>query len=439
MWRSWLIVAGAVLGLTALGTAIPLGEVGRQTAARAGGAAILPLAKPDAATKARLSKTYGKLPLHFEANHGQTDGQVKFLSRGRGYVLFLTPTEAVLALKNHQSAISSQPSAPNRQRKEPSEAARTVLRMKLLGANSAPNVVGLDELPGKSHYFIGDNSKKWRTNIPHYSKVRYEGVYPGVDLLYYGTNQRQLEHDFVIAPGVNPGTIRLGFEGVNRLTLDVQGNLILHVAGGEVIQHAPLIYQQIGSVRKAVSGGYVLKGDKQVGFDVAAYDASRPLIIDPPLSYSTYLGGSADDQGLSIAVDAAGNAYVTGGTGSTNFPTTVGAFQPTLDGFGGDAFVTKLNAAGTAFAYSTYLGGSFGDSGDGSNGIAVDAAGNAYVTGETGSTDFPTTVGAFQPTLNGTGDVFVTKLNATGSASSAAVISVKRPAASLWTLPATPM
>src|SRR5216117_1725182 len=369
---------------------------------------VLPAA---AATDLRVSESYGKLPLQFEGNRGQTHKDVRFLSRGPGYGLYLTAGEAVLVL--------SKPSADAKRdaRSTGVQGKSVALRMSLVGAASKPQVTGLEELPGKANYFIGKDRSKWRTNVPTYAKVRYENVYPGIDLVYYG-NQRQLEYDFVVAPGADPKKIVLGFKGADRLEIDAQGELVLHAAGADLRQHKPIIYQQVDGVRRDIAGGYVRKGANRVGFQVAAYDTTRPLVIDPiVLSYSTYLGGSGVDSGGGIAVDADGNAYVAGRTGSPNFPTVAGAFQPT-GGSTTDAFVAKLNPAGSALVYSTYLGGSGFDSGAG---IVVDAAGNAYVTGSTASTDFPTTAGAFQTAFAGSGpfgfgDAFVTKLDPTGSA-----------------------
>ena len=346
-----------------------------------------------AATNARVSESYGKLPLQFEANRGQTDKDVHFLSRGPGYSLYLTAGEAVLVL--------SKPAV---------DAKRVALRMSLVGAARAYAVSGIDELPGKANYFIGKDPAKWRRNVPTYARVRYREVYPGIDLIYYG-NQRQLEYDFVLAPGADPKKIVLGFKGADKLEIDAQGELVLHAPGEDIRQHKPVIYQEIDGVRRDIAGGYVRKGANRVGFKVAAYDTTRPLVIDPVvLSYSTYLGGINGDSGSGIAVDANGNAYITGGTASSDFPTTAGAFQPTATG--SHAFVTKLNSIGAA-VYSTYLGGS---GSEGGSAIAVDAGGNAYVTGATQSTDFPTTAGAFQATIGGSGNAFVTKLDPAGSA-----------------------
>ncbi len=341
------------------------------------------------AQRRQILAAYADLPLSFEPNQGQSDAQVKFVSRGRGYILFLTSTEAVLVL--HKPA------------------ARAVVRMKLVAANPTSQVTGLELLPGKSNFFIGNDPKAWRTDIPHYARVEYEDIYPGVDLLYYG-HQGKLEYDFEVAPGADPSAIQLAFEGVEELTLDDEGNLILSTDGGEVVFQAPGIYQESGGVRRPISGRYALQGGGQVGFEIAAYDASKPLIIDPVFRYSTYFGGSSDDSGMGIAVDVTGNAYVTGFTASADFPTTAGVFQPTLGG-GEDAIVTKLDAAGSAFVYASYLGGSGDDRGID---VAVDATGNLYVTGFTESANFPLLI-PIQSTIGGPRDAFVTNVNADAS------------------------
>jgi hypothetical protein len=373
-----------------------------------------------AAPDAHLIETYGKLPLHFEPNQGQAQKDVKFLSRGAGYSLYLTADEAVLVLaKPNPDAKSDARTTRGRHDAPMMQAQSFALRMRLVGATLAPPVSGLDELAGKANYFLGKDPAQWHTNMPTYGKVHYREVYPGIDLVYYG-KQRQLEYDFVVASGADPTRIVLGFKGADKLEIDAHGDLVLHAAGGAIRQHKPIIYQEIDGTRQKIDGGYVLKGANRVGFVVAAYDRSRPLVIDPVLAYSTYLGGSDFESpgavsGLftGIAVDGAGNAYVTGATTSADFPTSAGAVQPTLGGTQ-NAFVTKINANGSTLAYSTYLGGSGFDQG---SAIAVDAAGNAYVTGSATSTNFPTTPGAFQTAFGGgTGDVFATKLNRTGSA-----------------------
>src|SRR3989441_149346 len=365
------------------------------------------------ATKQQVLVAYGKLPLIFEANQGQTDPQVKFLSRGSGYTLFLTPTEAVLTLTKVDAhaklRISGEATLV-----EPEKRAGTVLRMKLLGANPTPRVTGVEELCGRSNYFIGNDPAKWRANVPTYAKVEYRDVYPGVNLVYYG-NQRQLEFDFIVAPGADPQRIRLGVEGADRLDLDAQGDLVVQTGGAQVRLQQPHVYQMANGVRQEIESRYVLNDHHEVEIWVAAYDTHKPLVIDPTLAYSTYLGGTGFDEGFGIAVDSLGQAYVTGVSASLDFPMTAGAFQPRFAGGSLDAFVTKLNPTGVALAYSTYLGGTGDEEGFG---IAVDATGNAYVTGLTNSNlDFPTTAGAFQPSSpGGISDAFVTKLNAAGAA-----------------------
>jgi hypothetical protein len=351
----------------------------------------------------QLLETYGRIPLSFEANQGQTDARVDYLSRGNGYALFLTPGEAVLNLQK--------PAAPEAAA-DSQAAAATTLRMQFVGANPAPRAVGQAELAGKSNYFLGNDPSRWRTDVSTYARVEYQDLYPGVNLVYYG-NQQQLEYDFVVTPGADPGVIALAFAGAEEMTLDGQGNLVLHTAGGDVVERAPVVYQEADGVRQTVSARYVLEGNGRVGFAVGAYDTNRPLVLDPILSYSTYLGGSLEDEGDAIAVDGAGNVYVAGTALSPDFP-TANPLQGTLQGLR-DAFVAKLNPNGTALVFSTYLGGNDADQ---ANDIAVDGAGSVYLTGTTSSTTFPT-ANPLQATNGdplGTFDAFVTKLNANGSA-----------------------
>ncbi len=372
----------------------------------------------------KVVESYGKLPLSFEANQGQTDARVDFLSRGNGYSLFLTPSEAVLALRKVEALkkVEAKAEVENEGKDEaevkvegetrPEGGKEAVLRMKLIGADPNPKVAGVEELPGRSNYFIGSDPTKWHTNIPNFAKVKYEEVYPGVDLVYYG-NRRKLEYDFVVAPGVDPKAINLGFEGVERLEIDSHGDLVISLADTkeEIRLKRPIIYQEVDGIRHEISGEYAIKEEsQQVSFQVAAYDTSKSLVIDPILVYSTYLGGSSIDEGFGIAVDSAGSAYVTGRTESTNFP-TVNPLQPATGG-GPDAFITKIDPIGSSLVYSTFLGG---DGGDRGLGIAVDSIGNAYVTGFTFSANFPT-ANPFQPALSGDRDAFVAKLDSTGSA-----------------------
>jgi hypothetical protein len=313
------------------------------------------------------------MPLRFEKNDGQTDPQVRFLSRGPGYDLFLTPGEVVLSL---QGSRRKQPEGAvpleGRAGRGPERRERSILRMRFVGARANPEMRGVDELQGRTHYFIGGDPTRWRRDVPSYDRVVYRDVWRGIDATFYGTTQGQLESDFIVSPGASPNTIRLGFEGVRSLRLDDEGNLVLDAGTGEIVQHRPLIYQEVDGERKLVSGSWVLEGRDRVGFLVSSYDETRPLVIDPVLAYATYLGGSGfEDTGTDVAVDVAGNAYVTGYTDSPDFPTAGPPSQPDFGGGYYDAFVAKLSPT-SAVVYCTYLGGSGDDSG---YGIAVDAAG----------------------------------------------------------------
>lgn len=385
------------------------------------------------------------LPLSFEANQGQTDPQVRFLARGSGYTVFITPTGAVVG-----GAASAQQ-----------------MRMDFAGSNPSPVVRGRDALTGRIHYFRGSDPKGWRRSIPTYARIQVDQVYPGIDLLYYGSTSH-LEFDFVVAPAGDPNVIRMAFDGAEQLRMDSQGDLVIASGSDEVRLAKPLIYQEVDGVRRAIPGGYVIHSANQVGLEVAGYDRGAPLVVDPVLLYSTYFGGSGEDRGAGIAVDregyaylvgstdspdlagrqasdtqdvfvmkldpngslvytvffggsgpehasgiavdAAGSAYVVGTTYSRDFP--IGnAAQPSWAG-DDDGFVVKLDPAGTEIVYSTYLGGS---DEDGGLGIAVDAGGHAYVTGYTYSRDLPL-VNAVQPDFGGgSTDAFVAKLASSGS------------------------
>ncbi len=378
--------------------------------------------EPPAEAEARAREAYARIEMSFEENRGQIDDEVKFLARGAGYTVFLTATEAVFVLRNAEcglrnensvnpSASTGEPCSETNPKSEIRNQQSKVLRMKLEGANPRPAVSGQNELEGKVNYFVGSDPAKWRTEIPTFGRVRYEELYQGVGMVYYG-NQRQLEYDFVVAPGADYKQIALKFEGADGMALEAgTGDLLLRVGDETVRQQRPVVYQEVNGERQEIESGYALKGAGRVEFAVGQYDASKPLVIDPVLAYSTYLGGGNVDQGNGIAVDSAGNAYVAGNTASTNFP-TANAVQGTFAGTD-DAFVTKLNANGSALLYSTYLGGSNLDQG---YGIAVDSAGNAYVTGQTTSTNFPTANAVQGTNAGGDADAFVTKLNANGSA-----------------------
>jgi len=404
------------------------------------------------ATEARWVESYGKLPLSFEANVGQTDGRVKFLSRGAGYTLFLLPDEAVLSLrgpgpmtqKQAAAGASLVPAATD----AGSRSASAVLGMKLVGANPTVRVAGLAELPGRSNYFIGNDPGKWRTEVPNYAQVKYENVYPGVDLLYYG-KQGRLEYDFVVAPGADPRKILLAVEAPSPKAenqpssitdrkavrtpdsprIAANGDLAVSLGGGEVRFHKPLVYQPAatdgghgitnderapnGESRIPVQGRYTLDAYRHVRFELGPYDRGRPLVIDPVLSYSTYLEGAGESKCFAAALTSSGLLTVTGPTTSTSFPTTAGAFQTTYGGGPTDTFVTQFSAAGSSLVFSTYLGGS-GD--DQAWGMAMDKNGNVYLGGFTSSTNFPVTATAYQTAFVGTGDdAFLTELNPTGS------------------------
>jgi Abnormal spindle-like microcephaly-assoc'd, ASPM-SPD-2-Hydin/Beta-propeller repeat len=376
----------------------------------------------------KLLAAYGKLPLRFEENQGQTNSEVRFVSHGSGYELFLTPQDAVLALR---STAPQHPAARNhivtlRESRTARLAERSsAVRIHLEGANSAPRITGVDPLPGKTNYFIGNDPKKWHTDVPNYARVKYEDIYPGVDLDFYG-NQRRLEYDFVVAPGASPNAIRLHLEGAQKMRLNAQGDLELSVPGGELVLQKPVVYQLVGGERHEIAGSYAVSRGNEIAFSVPPYDRSKPLVLDPVLNYSTYLGGSAGasvlgtgvDQGFGIALDTAGNSYVAGATFSTDFPTpaAVKGFQkgPLASNAGGAAFVSEIDPTGTTLLYSSYIAGS--TPGEIAQGIAVDSTGKIYLTGQTLSTDFPTssTIAGLKPGPNAGaagGTSFIVKLD----------------------------
>ena len=372
----------------------------------------LATASPNPTTRARITESLAHLPLNFEENEGQANAQTKFISRSGGGAIYLASSGAFISLQGKAAGRFHSEENSHHDRQRNAASSQKNLHLKLIGASDSARVRGVDELQGNINYIRGNDPAKWRTNIPTYAGVEYEEVYRGVNLIFYG-NQRQLEYDFVVAPGVNPNIIKLRFYGSTaRASIDVNGDLILRAGQTEVRQRKPVIYQDRNGVRKVVAGGYVINGRNEISFKVGDYDASLPLVIDPVLVFSTYLGGSGDDTGNSIAVDSSGNVYVTGTTLSSNFPTQ----NPKQSSYAGnsDTFIAKLNAAGTALIYSTYIGGSLQDTGDC---IAVDSVGNAYVAGKSVSGDFPTTPGALAPTYRGGDfDGFVLKLNAQGNA-----------------------
>src|SRR6266850_1223805 len=364
-------------------------------------------------------ENYGRLPLSFEENVGQTAREVRYVSHGSGYELFLTPQEAVVALRpnvprdlspRHRTAYI------RALRKARRDKQMTAIRLHLEGANPEPQIAGTDPLPTKVNYFIGNDPKKWHTNVPAYARVKYEGIYPGVDLVFYG-NQRRLEYDFVVAPGADPKAIALRVEGARKMRINAHGDLVLSVSGGEVELRKPVVYQNVRGERREIPGRYVFAGDHRVAFAVGSYDRSEPLILDPVLNYSTYLGGSSDEVGSGIAVDASGNAVIAGQTLSTDFPAgTHGAVVPPPAANSGAAFVAELNPAGTQLLYSTYLAGTTTSLGDIAFAVAVDPTGKIYVTGTTFATNFPTTASGLNPgplLANPNGTAFLTKLDPT--------------------------
>lgn len=421
------------------------------------------------ASRTTFLKAFGKLGIRFEPNRGQASRRVRFLSREPGYALYLTSTGAVLVLKGSKAPSLGQPSwagllagslfpgvsalipsqafsgtarihASNRPATTPNLAeslSSAIVRLKLVNADPHATVAGIGKLPGKSNYLIGKDRQRWLTGVPSYAQVQYRDIYPGVELVYHSAPARpaQLEEDFVVEPGADPGSIKLNIQGADRVALNRHGDLLISVAGHELRFCKPLVYQEdaeTGSVAPAahvgkhvIIGRYQLGTDGNVSFKVAAYDKGKALIIDPVLSYSTYLGGTSTDAGFRVAVDPAGYTYVAGITSSTDFPLTAGTVDQTLGPTSCttqvssiyipcvDAFVTKLSPDGKTLVYSTFLGGSRAD---GPMDMVVDRSGNVFLTGFTSSSDFPITSGTVQTTHQGESDAFVSELNSTGTA-----------------------
>jgi Cep192 domain 4/Beta-propeller repeat len=384
---------------------------------------------------------YASLPLGFEQNPRQAPPAVKFLARGSGFAVFFTKNEAVMSLErsaagSHRESSAARFGGPGTQQKD---VQTDVLHLRWVGANADPKVEGLERETGKSNYLIGNDPAKWVKDVPVYSRVKYHGIYPGVDLIYYG-NHRELEFDVDVAPGANFGAVRLEIAGENdraaKLHINSDGELVVHTRAGDVRFREPRAYQPGGhSGKRFLAARYLIAKGGKVGFDVSGYDSAKPLakplVIDPVLRYSTYLGGTDYNYATGIAVDASGYTYITGYTSSVDFPVD-GGVQGIFSGGSCDtavntapcfdAFVAKLNPQGTGLVYSTYLGGTGDDEGVR---IAIDSSGQAYVTGFTDSLDFPT-AGPLQGS-NGGGacgttaypdpcyDAFVAKLTATGS------------------------
>ncbi len=406
-------------------------------------------------SNAQWAQLYAALPLSFEENRGQTDPSVSFLSRGRGYALFLTGREAVLTLRkssadSSQSSVAGLPVTMTAGQRAMANEQRTpedVLRMQLVGSNPHAQVTGAEKLSGKANYFIGNDPAQWRTDIPTYASVQYQNIYSGVDLVYYGTRQGDLEYDFIVAPGADPHAIALGIETPRNAPLRINsaGDLVVPLPGGDVQFHKPVVYQEPLTVdrsqltvshenrnpanpkskiqnRKFIEGHYTLDAQNLVHFQLGPYDHNRPLVIDPVLLYATYIGGSGGDIGYGIAVDSSFYAYITGVTNSTNFPTggTAGSpapYQSANKGTGGNCFATELNNEGTELLFSTYIGGGGADT---CTALALNS-GSLLLTGYTTSIDFPavapvSTALPFQQYNAGGTDAFVTELGAQGNA-----------------------
>ena len=369
--------------------ALPISTLPRVTAVIAKPRATAPASKTtstpnEAQLKMTATENYGKLPLSFERNQGQSDEAVEFLSRGKGYTLFLTPTQAVFSLRNTDKKAS-------------------VLRMNLVGADANAQLDGEQELQGKVNYLIGNDRTKWRTGIPTFRKVHYDDVWPGVDMVWYGT-QTELEYDFVVKPGSDVSQLRIGFEGAEKMRLDDQGNLMITSNGEEVKHSAPVVYQEQEKGRVSIAGKYVIKEANEIGFEVGNYDHSKPLVIDPVLIYSSYIGGSSNDEGFTVAANASGEAYVAGETSSdaATFPlkNEFQSSQPATV-----AFITRMNANGSDILYSTLLGDATGFCtldvcGTEIRGIVVGTDGKISITGATvndnNESDFPVTDNALQ-------------------------------------------
>jgi hypothetical protein len=346
------------------------------------------------------------LPLYFEANQGQVDSPAQFIARGRDSQFLILPDAAQFVL--------TKMTAPR------TFSARTV-RMQFVGANGLARISGAEGLSGKVNYLIGDQPARWQTGVATFARVEVGELYPGVNLAYYG-NQRQLEYDFTVAPGADPGVVAIRFDGADKISVSPGGELVLSLGAGEIRQQMPVIYQTANGARKEISGGYKMLDSRTVAFAVGDYDHSLPVVIDPTLSYSTYFGGTAGETAWKVALDTNGFVYVAGETLSTKLA-TAGAYQTNFAGgsLTGDAFVAKFSYNGTnvALVYCTYLGGSQDDFADS---LAVDYAGDVFLTGFTDSPNFPTT-NALYPKILGhayplgyyNGNAFVAELDPTGS------------------------
>lgn len=346
---------------------------------------------------------YNQAALTFEENRGQTDPQVKFLSRAKGYTAFLTASGVVLSVRPKE-ILKTNPASSSAPRKAASHAA---VEFRLAGADANATAVGENLQPGRVNYFIGRDPKQWRTNVPTYRSVRYKSIYPGIDLIYYG-NHRQLEYDFVVAPHADPESIQFLVKGGQHVEISADGSLIVKMSDGEMHFQRPTVYQESNGLRVPLQGEYVMKGPSRVGFHIPGFDPRKPLVIDPVLVYSTYLDGSGDDQPTGISVDGSGNVYLSGYTDSTDFPlASLGSLPPGSD----HVFVAKFDNTGSNLIYADYIGGNSQDYG---YSLALDASNEVYVTGSTASSDFPV-VNAYQGTYPGSFNGFLTKISSDGA------------------------
>ena len=353
-------------------------------------------------------------PLEFEPNNGQVAPEVEFFARAPGFSFFALRGKVVLSLQpapaNFEAARRVTSSQAQPALIERAKSGKQVLTLQFLNADARARISGIAKRVGVSHYLIGADPAAWHTNVPHFGKIQYSELYPGIDLVFYG-NGRQLEFDLIAHPGADPRNVAFDITGADRITADDSGDLVVGVGNGDLRFHLPDVYQVVNGKKIKIPGGYRLAG-KRVVFDVGAYDKRHTLIIDPVLAYATYLGGSGDEDFVTggIAVDHAGQAFIGGATASLNFPTTAGAHDRSYNGGGSDAIVAKLNATGTGLVYTTFIGGTGHDV---VSGLKVDSTGHPYVTGSTDSPNFPGV--RISPTVTGNPETFVLKLNAAGS------------------------
>jgi uncharacterized repeat protein (TIGR01451 family) len=404
-----LLGGGSHSGHAGLGRGAAFPEVAASLSAVPDSVSLQDIGSRQTDAQVRAHSLLSGLPLRFEPNEGQgnldpADSRTRFVARGPGFGLFLGSEGATLTLLSRDRS------------RQNSGTQIHAVQMKLSGANQAPTLSGLDLLPGKSNYLLGNDPQKWRTGVPHYARVRYESVYPGINLVFYG-DQGELEYDFQVAPGADPVQAELEFRGADDVHLQ-DGALVIRAGQGSVALQAPRVYQEIAGERRSVDGKFVLRGANRAGFAIGSYDRSRELIIDPILTFSTYFGGTGDERATSVAVDGTGNIYLAGSTTSTDLPTTLGT---TLTGAGPNVYIAKitppLGSPAATLDYVTYLGGNGQDT---PAGIKVDGAGQPYVAGTTSSSNFPTTTTAYQPSVAaanvGKQHVFVTQLRADATA-----------------------